>query len=60
MKHLLRTALCGLLLAAGAIIAHAKPAPVTLTEDAETYTFDNGIVTARRCATRASRCSRPS
>lgn len=47
MKNLLRTALCGLLLAAGTIAATAKPAPVSLTEDAETYTLDNGIVTAR-------------
>lgn len=47
MTNLLRTALCGLLLATGALIASAKPAPVTLIEDAETYTLDNGIVTAR-------------
>jgi rhamnogalacturonan endolyase len=47
MKNLARSALCGLLLGAAAILAPAKPSPVTLTEDAETYTLDNGIVTAR-------------
>ncbi len=46
MKSFLRTALGGLFLFA-AFTAYAKPAPVTLTEDAETYTLDNGIVTAR-------------
>src|SRR5690242_17805004 len=46
MKSLFRAALGGFVLAA-ALTAFAKPAPVTLSEDADTYTLDNGIVVAR-------------
>ncbi len=46
-----RRAAVGLLLAAGAILITPlraqEPAAVTLTEDAATYTLDNGIVAAR-------------
>ncbi|HEX2862194.1 MAG TPA: polysaccharide lyase family protein [Lacunisphaera sp.] len=47
MKTLRRPLLAVLLLTAGAAAGFAKVPPVTLTEDAETYTLDNGIVTAR-------------
>ncbi|HWA28120.1 MAG TPA: polysaccharide lyase family protein [Lacunisphaera sp.] len=46
MKTTPRLLVC-LLGIATAVIGHAKALPVTVAEDADTYTLDNGIVTAR-------------